>query len=157
MKNKKGFTFVEIMVVVLIIGILTAITVPGYKVSTMKARIVNNMTLMRSLQNDILNFYNINSTLPTSVLQLSVNSSDFQGNTHVPTGCDITVSNNETKPAVSMDCQQGWVMTYRLQSVPVGYTLGEKLFIINGGDSARLHQIAHNFGWSGSGNTYTIK
>jgi len=37
-KNKKGFTLVELMVVVVIIGILTVIAVPVYKTSQEKAK-----------------------------------------------------------------------------------------------------------------------
>jgi len=48
-KNKKGFTLVELMVVVAIIGVLTAIAVPVYNNTTQKARLNAHLANVRTL------------------------------------------------------------------------------------------------------------
>ena len=49
-KNEKGFTLVELMVVVAIIGVLTAIAVPVYNNSQRKARFNAHLANVRILQ-----------------------------------------------------------------------------------------------------------
>ena len=158
MKNKKGFSLIELLVVVLIIGILSSIAVPNYKVHTIKTKVASNMPLMRALQNDMLNFYDRTGNLPNNINQLSINKAEFNTDEHVPTGCKIFIQTNNNIPAVNMDCHQGWWMSYSLQSTGYGYRLGAKTFNItaSGNDKSRLEKVAKSFGWSGSGTTYTI-
>ena len=48
MKNKKGFTLLEILIVVLIIGVLVVIAVPQYKKSVTKSRLATMKNLIKS-------------------------------------------------------------------------------------------------------------
>ncbi len=52
-RNNRAFTLIELLVVVLIIGILSAIALPQYTLAVEKARAVEAITLMNSLQKAI--------------------------------------------------------------------------------------------------------
>ena len=162
LKNKKGFTLSELLAVLLIVGILATIAMPAYKTSTIKTRIANNMPLMRALQNDMVNYYNLHGKLPTKLTQLSINKSEFSNlannkGTHTPTRCTFTLSTSQ----ISMDCGQGWTMDYKVEATGVGYTNGERTIHITGTDNASsIRKAAAGFGWqqkSGSNDTYIIE
>ena len=55
--NNKGFTLVELLVVVLIIGILAAIAVPQYQKAVLKSRASQMMALVRSMANAQETYY----------------------------------------------------------------------------------------------------
>ena len=72
-KDNRGFTLVELMVVVVIIGVLTAIAVPVYKASTEKAEAGACAANLRMIASAIQQ-YKMNSddgkTLPTEMSNL---------------------------------------------------------------------------------------
>ena len=160
LKNKSGFTLIELLAIILIIGTLAGIAIPNYRTATLKAKITVNMPMLKSLQSDMINYYNLTNALPNRLSQLSINKAEFDDNgKHLATNCTFTLSNILNHPHIAMDCQDGWNMTYSLQQTPLGYTFGERTFTITatGSEQARLQKIANSFGWTGEGNTYTIR
>ena len=65
MKNKKGFTLIEMLVVVLIIGILAAIALPQYRKAVEKARATEAFINLSSLEKAI-DLWKLTNGTPTS-------------------------------------------------------------------------------------------
>ena len=67
MKNKKGFTLVELLVVVAIIGILAAISVVALNTARARARDSRRVADVRQMQTALELYYNDWGAYPTSV------------------------------------------------------------------------------------------
>jgi type IV pilus assembly protein PilA len=63
MKNG-GFTLIELMIVVTIIGILAAIGIPAYSGYITSARLVEPVALTQQLKPRLLEFYNVKGRFP---------------------------------------------------------------------------------------------
>ena len=55
-ENKKGFTLIEMLVVVLIIGILAGISLPQYQMAVTKAKVVSMLPLMRRWKDALMEY-----------------------------------------------------------------------------------------------------
>ncbi len=71
LKNKKGFTMLELAITTLIIGIITAIALPNYVKAVERAKINTRIPMLRSLQNAIVAYYTEHEDYPTSFSRLS--------------------------------------------------------------------------------------
>jgi len=65
-RKQTGFTLIELMIVVAIIGILAAIAIPQYQDYTVRARVTEGFNLAGAAKTGIAEFYNTNSAWPTN-------------------------------------------------------------------------------------------
>ena len=63
---QKGFSLIEIMVVIAIIGILAYIGIPAYQDYMIRSRIIDGLNILQSYKVPIAEYYNINGSLPTA-------------------------------------------------------------------------------------------
>ena len=64
---QKGFTLIELMIVVAIIGILAAIAIPAYQNYTIRAQVTEGLSLADGWKTGISEYYAQNGTFPTCV------------------------------------------------------------------------------------------
>ena len=62
---QKGFTLIELMIVVAIIGILAAIAIPAYQNYTIRAQVTEGLTLAGAWKASIAEYYANNGAFPT--------------------------------------------------------------------------------------------
>ncbi len=130
-KVQQGFTLIELMIVVAIIGILTAIAIPAYQSYSIRAQISEGLNLVGPLKNAVAEFHNQNGVFPTDnneaglsppdnytgkyVTSLSVNGgviSILYGNDANAqiSGRTVTLTAINNLGSVSWDCTSGGVI-----------------------------------------------
>ncbi|MEJ7136842.1 pilin [Amphibiibacter pelophylacis] len=65
-RAQQGFTLIELMIVVAIIGILAAVALPAYQDYTKRARVSEGLTLASAAKTGVTEYYTSNNKLPTS-------------------------------------------------------------------------------------------
>lgn len=71
MKNSKGFTLIEIMIVVVIIGIIAGVAIPSYQDSIIRASRSEGMTAMLDMMRAQEDFFANNFTYTTDLTELN--------------------------------------------------------------------------------------
>ena len=168
-KNKKGFTLMETLVVVLLIGILAAIAFPHYEAAMERTRVATNITLFRPMANAAMQYYTFNDEWPDSLNKLpvgvpeawTVSGLTATGPATSSGTCSITLTPDSS---MSMTCGRGgedYKFEARYSIDENGkISIGETLFIIladSGSDTGKLlTKAAKSLGWQSSGSGYRI-
>lgn len=78
---QQGFTLIELMIVVAIIGILAAIAIPAYQDYTKRAHVSEGLSLAAGAKTAVSEFYSTNNAWPTGNASAGLaNASDIKGN-----------------------------------------------------------------------------
>jgi type IV pilus assembly protein PilA len=118
MKMQKGFTLIELMIVVAIVGILAAIAVPAYKDYTIRAKVSECAASLSACKASVTEYYNTMAAFPPSIVSAGCSTSASQycsgilvtsdithggistnvlaTSTGVPANCELTLTAHET-------------------------------------------------------------
>jgi type IV pilus assembly protein PilA len=131
--KQAGFTLIELMIVVVIIGILAAIAFPSYRDYTSRAQVSEAMTLTAGVKVPLLEWIKDRGSFPGDVSSLT----DSTTGKYVDT---IVISGTVTAP----------VITATMRMTGVSADLQGQAFILSSSDSGKTWgcdtgSIPHNF------------
>lgn len=120
---QQGFTLIELMIVVAIIGILAAVALPAYQDYTKRARVSEALSLMSGAKAAITEYYSTNNTWPGSnasaglapaasisggsVISVTVTGSKITARvrSNVEGGKDVVLKGSPTSGGVTWTCK----------------------------------------------------
>jgi type IV pilus assembly protein PilE len=122
MKKKNGFSFIELMVVVVIIGILSSIALPSYRDYVLRSQMTEGISSLGSMRVKMEQFFQDNRTYdgacvagtiaakPTNLNYFTINCSNLTDETYLitATGLGFTFTLDETNQRSTSTAPDGW-------------------------------------------------
>ena len=106
MKNvQKGFTLIELMIVVAIIGILAAVALPAYQDYTARSKVTEVMLQLDNCKTGVSEFIQSNSVFPANA---------------DAAGCSSTVTTKYMAAGLAVDSATGMITSGAVQNVAKG-------------------------------------
>ena len=99
---KKGYTLLELLVVVLIIGILAAVAVPQYQTAVDRSRMSQAMVLGRALRDAQQRYYMANGQYTLNINDLDIS---------IPGDCRISSDSSDAYSQSSLICAEGYTVS----------------------------------------------
>ena len=105
MKQQSGFTLIELMIVVAIIGILAAIALPAYQDYTIRTKISECAGVVSACKTSVSEYFASQGALPNNVNQAgcATTTTQYCGAPSVGNNGQITVAAN-TNTGISANC-----------------------------------------------------
>lgn len=118
---KKGFTLVELMVVVLILGILTSVALPQYKQSVRRAEMAEGLIQGKTIVDSAVRYRSVNNVAPTQFNQLDAGiiGANVNGDTLSDANFTYVLSGNEVQ---ATNTKGGYMLRLNLP-----YTSGDSI------------------------------
>lgn len=107
MKLQKGFTLIELMIVIAILGILAAIAIPAYQDYTIRSQVSEGLTLAAAAKTSVAEYYSNRGTAPTNraTAGMTANAADTNGkyvtSVNVANGVITIAYGNEANRAIT--------------------------------------------------------
>ena len=103
MKKQQGFTLIELMIVVAIIGILAAIAIPAYQDYTIRAKVSEPITFADAAKTSVSEYYQSQGGMPAdmSAAGIQTTSSPYIASvSYSPTSTTVSVITIKTSDAL---------------------------------------------------------
>ena len=130
---QKGFTLIEVLVVVLIIGILTSIALPQYQKAVMRSRFAQMLQMNKTIYNAQIVYYDTYNKYADTMDQLDITVSNTPNitcevNYYKATLCVLYKPNGELFAAIAQQYDSGQRRCYAYRDpYPAAYLCAQEM------------------------------